>query len=325
MGIVPAHDTSLRYVLPVPRGWGRVEALAASPQPGRPEILGVFAPEADLTGPRIIVSATRLQWDVDPQAWVEHHWTQAGWSIAIARPLEARWHPRFEVGALRRIEGAVEVRRTTGWVDNGRLMRVDVAAPSSRWASLHDLLWPCGVLCSLTKPTYRREVEAQRRVGGPLVGFGLPASWHARPAPPPRPDANRWVASAEDGVGVLRVDAMPWRSGEVESYEARRERLRRELRAEGLALARRVQRIPPGAAAGTPGLAGLFEVQARDHDHAFDVRIAHVDADGVSLDYVTAVASPECLPLDRMRTNRALELAVASTQIRPNAEESHAA
>ncbi len=325
VGVRPAHDESLGYVLPVPRGWGRVEALAAGPQRGRPEILGVFSPEADLAGPRIVVSVTRLPWDVDPRAWVEHHWRKAGWSIAVARPLDARWHPRFEVGALRDTESAVEVRRTTGWVDNGRLIRADVAAPTSNWARLHDLLWPCGVLCSLSKPTYRREVEVQCRVGGPWLGFGLPASWHVRRVAPSLQGGSRWVASAEAGVAVVRIDATPWPPGGVEPVEARQHRLRRELRSEGLVPARRVHRVPAEGAAGTPGLAGVFDMHAQDHEEPFSIRMAHLDAGGVSVDYVAAVASPLRHPIDCMRAHRALELAVASTQVRPHDEETHAA
>ena len=132
VGVAPGDDPSLRYVIPVPRSWGRVSAIAASPDANRAEILGVFSPSADLRGPRIIVSATRLRYEVHAEQWVHHAWAAAGWSIATARPLEPRFHPRFEIGALRKLDGAVEMRRCTGFVDNGRLFRVDVAAPSRR-------------------------------------------------------------------------------------------------------------------------------------------------------------------------------------------------
>ena len=74
MGVVPTSDASLAYTMPVPKGWGRVAGLEACATAGRPEIIGIFAPDPDLDGPRIIVSATRLRWDVDPASWVRYGW-----------------------------------------------------------------------------------------------------------------------------------------------------------------------------------------------------------------------------------------------------------
>lgn len=329
VGMVPSGDESLRYVLPIPRGWGRVCALEVSPAPGRPEILGIFSPQPELSGPRVIVSATRLRWDVDPLLWTRHHWEAAGWKIAVARPLDARWHPRFEVGGLRRQEGLVEVRRGVGFVDNGRLLRVDAVAPSSQWPRVHDVLWPCGVLCSLAKPTYRREVEARRRIGNSLlVAFGLPASWHASRVSAPWVGVERWVVAPSDEIGrsvALRVEASAWSGETLEPIEARQLRVRHELWQQGIRMARRAERIHAGLAAGTPGLAGVFAVVARDDEETFEVRLAHRVVEDVIVDYTLVVASPERFPLDFMRASRALEIAVASTEVRPKEENTHAA
>ena len=329
VGVIPNGDESLRYLLPIPRGWGRASSLGACPAPGQPEILGLFAPQPDLSGPRIIVSATRLRWDVDPLLWVRHHWEAAGWSIAIARPLDARWHPRFEVGALKKVEGAVEIRRTVGLVDNGRLLRVDAIAPSHQWAELHDLLWPCGVLFCLAKPTYRREVEAQGRVGrSSRVRFDLPASWHAMAAQAPWRGMERWVASPQDEIGrsaALRVDASEWSGDGLEPIETRHLRVRHDLRTHGIRLERRVERIPAGLATGSTGLIGLFRAAGQDHEERFEVRLAHRFIDGVSIDYTAVVASPQQYPLDFMRASRALEIAVATTKVRTKEESEHVA
>ena len=329
VGVVPSGDECLRYVLPVPRGWGRVCALAANPAAGRPEILGIFSPQPDLAGPRLIVSATRLRWDVDPLLWTRYHWETAGWRIAAAQPLEARWHPRFEVGALRRVEGEVEVRRGVGFVDNGRLLRVDAVAPSSVWARVHDTLWPSGVLFSLAKPTYRREVEARMRIGNSsLVAFGLPASWRATRVAAPDAGVERWVASPTDDIGrsvALRVEASAWNGETLEPIEARQLRVRHELWQQGIKMARRVERVHAGLAAGTPGLAGVFSVVGRDDEESFEIRLAHRFVDGVLVDYIVVVASPTRFPLDFMRAARALEIAVATTEVRPQEEQEHAA
>jgi len=327
VGIVPGGDDSLRYTLPIPRNWGRVSGLAANPAPGQPQLLGVFSPQPDLNGPRIMISVTRLRWDVNPLRWVRHGLQSAGWSVAVARPLDVPWNPRFEMGVLRAIDGQVEVRRCTGFIDNGRLLRVDVAAPSSAWPQLHDLLWPCGVCMSLSQPTDRLQVEATQRYGGPLVAFELPQSWHANLAEPPRSGATRWVAAPGEEVGrsaALRVDITPWPCGDAEPIEARQARVRRELWDRGITMSRRIKWLPPGAAAETKGLAGVFCAEGRDREENFEIRFAHCDIDGLSLDYTMIVGSPEDFPIDRMRAARALEIALTTTQTRPQ-KENHAA
>ena len=328
VGILPGSDPSLRYVLPVPRGWGRVWGLAASSAPGRPEILGLFAPDPDLDGPRLVVSVTRLRWDVDPVLWVVNGWRAAGWEIAVAGPLPPRWHPRFEVGALRRADGEIEVRRTVGFIDNGRLVRVDAAAPARVWRKLHDVLWPCGVLMSLAQPTFRREVERTERYESPPLAFELPASWTACPAPPAWAGALRWVAhpvEGAEGAVAMRIDASPCPGGRFDSLDTRHERLRRELWVGGIAMARRVERISSGSAMGSPGLCGFYRTDARDHEDYFEIRLAHRHVEGWSVDLTALTASPARCVLDHMRAARALEIAVATTRITPKERTSHAA
>lgn len=328
VGILPGSDPSLRYVLPVPRGWGHVWGLAASPGPGRPEILGLFAPDPDLEGPRLVVSVTRLRWDVDPILWVRRGWEGAGWQIAVAGPLDPRWHPRFEVGALRHVQGEIEVRRTVGFIDNGRLLRVDAAAPARAWKAEHDRLWPCGVLMSLAQPTYRREVERTVRHASPSLSFELPASWAARRTPSPWPGALRWAShpvEGSEGAVAMRIDASPWIGGRIDSIEARHERVRRELWAQGIAMARRVEQCSSGSAMGSPGLCGFYRTDARDHEDDFEVRLAHRELEGWSVDVTAIVASPARCVLDHMRTVRAMEIAVATTRNTPKECSSHAA
>jgi hypothetical protein len=328
VGIIPGSDPSLRYLLPVPRGWGRVWGMDATPGPGRPEILGAFAPDPDLGGPRLLVSVSRLRWDVDPVLWVCHGWQNAGWQVAVAGLLEPRWHPRFEVGAVRQVAGEIEVRRTVGFLDNGRLVRVDTAAPARSWRKHHDLLWPCGVLMALAQPTYRREVERTERYESPSLSFELPASWTARLKPPPWPGALRWAVrpvEGAEGAVAMRIDATPWPSGRVDPIQVRHDRVRRELWAEQIAMARRVERISAGYAEGSPGLGGFFRTDARDHEEDFEVRFAHRDVFGWSVDLTAVIASPARCALDRMRAARAMEIAVATARIEPKERTSHAA
>jgi hypothetical protein len=118
VSVTPGADPSLRYVLPVPRGWSHVWGRGPRVAPGQPEIIGLFAPAPDRHGPSLVVSVTRLRWDVDPVLWVADGWQAEGWELAVARPLPPRWHPRFEVGALRIKAGEIQVRRTVGFIDD---------------------------------------------------------------------------------------------------------------------------------------------------------------------------------------------------------------
>lgn len=107
--------------------------------------------------------------------------------------------------------------------------------------------------------------------------------------------------------------------------EARQIGIRHELWMQGLTLARRIDRIPAGLAAGAAGLVGLFQASALDHEEPFEVRLAHRDCNGLSLDYTMVVASPAEHPLDTMRARRALEIMVSTTQTRPKEDATHAA
>lgn len=327
VSVTPQADPSLRYVLPIPRGWSRVWSSEAPAAEGRPGVIGQFAPCPDLDGSRIVVSVTRLRWDVDPVLWVMHDWRAAGWEIAVAGPLHPRWHPRFEVGAVRRSSGGIEIRRTVGFIDGGRLLRVDTTASAGAWERLHDLVWPCGAMMSLARPTYRREVEAAVRHESPPVAFELPASWEAKPIAPAWAGAVRWAVQPVDGSErsvAMRIDATPWPPERFESAAVRQERVRHELAAQGIAMSRRVARLPSGSALGVSGLGGFYLTDARVRGDDFEVRFAHRDLESWSVDYtVIAAASSRCA-LDHMRAVRAMELAVATTRI-VHEERTHAA
>ena len=68
-----------------------------------------------------------------------------------------------------------------------------------------------------------------------------------------------------------------------------------------------------------------FAVAGRDDDEGFEVRLAHRMVDGVLVDYTMVVASPKRFPVDFMRAARALEIAVATTEVRPQERTCHAA
>ena len=317
VAVVPAGDESLRYVMPIPTGWGRATGMNASPGPNRPELLGVYAPTADLGGARLLVSVTRLRWDVDPIAWVCHGWREAGWQTSVARPLPSRWSPRFEVGAVAERSGAYEVRHTVGFVDNGRLLRVDAVAPWPQWEGVRDTMWLCQAYFSLIKPTFCRTVEAIAPYEDERVAFGLPASWRAAQVLPSRAGASRWVARPFDGaasVVVLRIDAVERPRDAAVPMPQRWDRLRKELYSQGIAMSRKVTRVERTELREAPGVAGCFRSEAVNGDQRFEIRVVHCERPGMSIDFTLIIGSPDRHPLERMRAVRGLELAVMRTR-----------
>lgn len=317
VAVIPAEDESLRYIMPVPSGWGRATEISAAPGPNRPELLGLYAPTADLTGPRLMVSVTRLQWDVDPIAWVRQGWLEAGWDIAVARRLPERWCPRFEVGAVIEQGGKYEVRHTVGQVDNGRLLRVDAAAPWKDWYRVRDVMWPCQAYFTLANHTYLRTVEAQTPHGDAHVAFELPASWRAAQARTPVSGSSRWLARPLVGaasVVALRVDATEHSPHGAVPLTERWDTLRRDLRGEGIAMRQKVTRVDKGELWNTPELAGCYRSQAVSGDLRFEVRLVHCEYPGMSVDFTLVVGAVDRHPVEWMRARRGLELAVMSTQ-----------
>jgi hypothetical protein len=310
----PAHDTKLRYSIPIPKGWGRATAVG-TPDPGVPEPLGVFSPSPDLAGPRVIVSVKRLQWEVDPLEWVRYGWIRNGWKVAVARRLEAPWTGRFEIGGFKETDGIVQVRRATGFLDNGRLLRADVAAPQPLWPRVHDMLWPCGVLLDLREPTGRAQVEAQPRRKGPGISFKLPKSWRAGSGV--TDGSLRWIAALEGDAqqcAALRIDVTSRRR--AQPLDHRQRAIAADLRAGGLLLDARIEAVDPDCGAELPGWRGHHRIMAKGRDgDRFEVRLAHRETDTCTIDYAMLAPEPGRCHLDWMRATRALDVAIASTVV----------
>lgn len=310
VGVIPT-DPGLRYVIPVPKGWGRVSELAARAGHGRPEIMGIFSPSTDLSGPRVVVSVERLAWEVDPLEWVRLGWERSGWSIGVARWLKTP-QGRFEVGALRERDGTAEVRRTTGFVDNGRLIRVDVGTPLAQWSQWHDVLWPCGILTQLASPTRVTAIEATRGVRCGPIGVEVPRSWHAETAKPVA-TAFRAVVIATQGTQgsvTLCIDVSAPRRG-LPTAEHRVARLRRGLYEQGVAVARHGTPFELGLV-GSPRVEGAFSFGCSRGDERLELRTAHLGLDETQVDLAVLVASPKQCPIDWLRGCRALQLAADS-------------
>lgn len=320
---VDCGEPASAYALAVPRTFGRARTITGTRRSiGRPDPIGIFVAGPSDHAPRVLVSVTRLPFEVDPLAWLCARLGAGGWTVAHTRRLPPPWAPRVELGALRDDAGIVEVRRTTAWLDDGRLFRVDVAASAPAWPRVHDLLWPCGRTFSPDRVTGRAGVEARTRVQGPGVAFEHPASLAAARMPEASREAPAWWLTGSDddddafGMGVWAHRFGPEGPAAI---EARRSKLRRWLQARGLALARRVEPLPDRETGATPGWTRCDRLAATRGGEPLEVRFAHRDFPDARIGVdALAIAKPAAaLPLAHLRATRALAIVGETAEPEP--------
>lgn len=316
IGVEPDHNPGLKYTIVVPRGWGRANGLAGALPKSRAEILGVFSPGPDLAGPRVVVTCTPLRWEVDPLGWTQYGLERAGWRIVVGRWLKTP-RGRFEIGALRAgQDGGIEVRRCTGWVDNGRLLRVDVIVPNEQWQALHDTVWPCGPLMQLANATRRSAIEKHNTYEGPTWKLALPDSWGVRSIETGRPGQHCWIAIPRDAVQsavALRADV--WER-QAPTPADRIASLRHNLHGEGTAMARRGQPLDLYDADELEGLVAAVRFEATHRERGpVEVWVCQLHQHPVSVDLTMVVHAPKEHAIDRFRAARALDVAAHTVRM----------
>lgn len=312
MRVQPSHDATLGYRILIPKGWATATRIDKAPADiGRAELIGLFCPpQTERT--RISVGATRLPWEVDPLGWTAARWSLMGWRVTHRRWLDAH---RFEVGASFGEGIDAQVRRGTGMVVEGKLVRVDVEAPLVGWEELHDLLWPAGALFVL-EGRGRDQFEARGKHEGPWLRFALPWSWTVEGGPRGDTDGASWVAWPEDdGVQsglMLRVDVGP--TGR--DPQVRLQRLLRDLALREVVLTEPLSEVTmarPGV-----GVERHLRARARYQADRLDVAIAQRTVEpAVDLDVLMLAPDPTKFHLDWLRAQRAFEIAVQTAQGEP--------
>jgi hypothetical protein len=314
--IRPGGDPTLQYELPIPRGWHRATAYRGPARPaGNPDTIGLFCAAPDAQGPRVVVSVTQLRWEVDPIEWVRYGWACAGWRVAVARAVDHPRGPRFEVGALKDVGSRIDVRRTTGFVDNGRLFRVDVVASLLEWSRVHDELWACGALADLCSPTGRTQVETRHRCEGPGLAFAIPTSWGVD-APMRRGNGVRWQGALESSVqrgARISIVSQPGPDDEA-TLAPRRAAIQRRLRAAQIAVSRSMEPVEEDALAELDGWRGMYRCTATFEDARYELRIAQRHLGGLDLDYVMLAPAPLTHHLDWMRATQAHRITILDTE-----------
>ena len=310
--IETTFDPGATFVVPVPRAMVTARPSRHVPEaPGRPMPLAVFGEPPRLEGPRLRVNSQTLRWEVDPLEWLRWEAAHQGWRVALVQR-----HPgsRHELGALRERDGRVEVRRTMAVRSGARLVCCDAVAPLEAWSEHHDALWHAIDGFRLGR-CERTSVEALVGHEGPLLGFALPGSWDARGGG----DARRavWKAQLADhpqrGAAVqLHVqvrEAAP-------DAKARRDALWRALRHDGVTLGAVLTAERPELGASVPGWLGQWQAAVGADGREGVFVIAQREDDGLAVDYLMLAPAAGTEHVDWMRATRALDVAIATTELR---------
>jgi len=308
------REPGLGYALPVPRRMWSATSIR-SPAPAsvmQPEAIGIFGLDRMLEGPRLIVCAQTLPWEVDPLEWLKYAWISSGWRVVVARTLPGDGGPRYELGALQREAGRHEVRRCVATRSGARLVRIDAACPLDQWSQWHDPLW-----ASLDRFTLaqRRKASIESVVArsGPLVRFATPGSWDAT-ASGTRTRVT-WLAQPTESVqrgAQLRVDAVPTET--TEPAAQRRDAFAERVRACGITIATPLRPVDrPLFEALLPGWQGQWQGAAELDGQAYELRVAHREQDGVTADYAALAPRPGTAHVDWMRASRAFDMAITTS------------
>jgi len=311
-------DPGASFMVPVPRSMVTARPSRHVPQaPGRPMPLAVFGFPPRLHGPRLSVSTQTLRWEVDPLEWLRWLVVRQGWRVAEVRRHPGRNGPRCELGALREVDGRVEVRRTMALRSGARLVRCDAWSPRKDWPAHHDALWHA--LDGFRLGQHRRgSVEPLVAHEGPLLGFAVPGSWDARGVG----DARRmeWGAQLTENPqrgAVLRIRARL--QDPAADARERRDSLWRSLKRDGHRIGAVFDAARPELAAGVPGWIGQWQAALGTDGRDGVVVLVQREHHGIAVDYVLIAPTAGTEHVDWMRATRALDVAVATSRLGPPA------
>jgi len=294
--IVPAQDSTLGFTIPVPLTWAQAPILRRGSSPAAPEILAAFCGTDADEGARIIVSAKRLGYEVDPLAWLTYRWKWCGWKIVSTRHLRRLFVGRVELCGFRAEHGALQVRRQTAFLHDGALVCVDTLAPRWLWPKVQDALWPCGTCLNMASPPARFVIESRRTHRCSRFHLALPSSWEALS---PRADRVRWTfkMSTPQFGGLLFAGAVSEANAQDHV-----QRLKHELSAFGVEV---VGFASPQWFGDMQRSHGICAVD----DQVCELRALRRTFRSRTVEVAALLPPLSRYPLDHMRTARALEVA----------------
>ena len=309
-------DPGASFMVPVPREMSTARPTRHVPQgKERPMPIAAFGYPPRLEGARLGVSSQTLRWEADPMEWLRWQAVRQGWRVAFSQRHPGPKGPRYELGALREEEGHVEVRRTMAIRSGARLMRCDAWAPMTDWAAHHDALWHAVEGFRLGQHR-RGSVEPMLAHEGPLLAFAVPGSWDARGAGGAR--RMEWAAQlAEDAQRGAVLKLWAYNQDDTSSAQGRRDALWRELKQDGAKLGVVLTAERPEFAEAIPGWLGQWQAAIGPDGRDGVAVLVQREEDGVAVDYLMLAPAAGTQHVDWMRATRALDVAVATTELRP--------
>jgi hypothetical protein len=180
--MVPKHDPASAYRLLVPNGWARVTRLGGIRfEMARPEPVGLFVSSTQHGAPVVSVTQARLPVEIAIEDYVRAQLAHEGWSVFSIRWVEYPSGLRLDVAALPITRCRDQVRRTTAFVDGGRLLMHSAFCPVREWSRLCEALWISAATFELVVPTKSERFEdwTPHEHGG--LHCELPATWAVEP------------------------------------------------------------------------------------------------------------------------------------------------
>ena len=314
--IETSFDPGATFAVPIPSSMVVARPAQHVPEtPGRPMPLAVFGEPPALEGAQLRISSQTLRWEVDPLEWLRWQWAHQGWRVALARRHPGPKGPRYELGAMRQKSGRAEVRRTMAIRSGARLMRCDAVAPLESWPQHHDALWHSIDGFRLGR-CERKTVESLVAHEGPMLGFAVPGSWDARG----RGDARRmaWRAQlADDAQRGAAIKLHVQGAAEAADAPLRRDALWREMKNDGVQLGAVFEAERPEFSRLVPGWIGQWQAALGTESRDGVVVLVQREHEGVVVDYLMLAPAAGTEHVDWMRATRALDVAIATSQIRP--------
>ncbi len=317
------QDRAMSFGLPVPAAMAMAYPQVQQPRKrGQPEVLAVAGLPPYLDSPRLLVSGQTLVYEVDPLEWLRWLFTKAGWTIALARTHPGPAGPRYELGAMREEDGTVLLRRTMAVRSGPKLVRCDAEARMADWMAWHDALWASLRGFDLGAPQ-RGSIEALVAWDGPLLSFALPGSWDCQGV---RGDDGgvAWAATPARDVqrgASLAIQVQAAASGSVQRRQRVFEALRRETAAAGGSLSAFLEAPRPELQAHVPGWVGQWQAHGQGPDGDVVVVLVQREDQGVAVDFVLTAPAAGTEHVDWMRATRALDVAIATSQLRAEGQE----
>lgn len=309
--IYPKQNLMSAYRTLIPDGWRQATRIGGVRfEPCRPVPLGFFT--ADNTGNTVItITQADLPVEFRLEDWVRAQCAFEGWSVFEVRWVDYPSGRRLDVGSSRWLGKEQHVRRTTAFVDHGRILRHDAFVRVADWLRYKDALWVSAASFELVRATGNDRFERWSEHTQGFLTVRMPNTWEIEGKKSPSSisaiDARLFVRGRL--FGYVRVKAEM--KEKAPSLEQELLISDRELRQGDMTPARRKTEVTNTLGETVPeGWLGKFESVAAVPGNALvQVRYGYKFTDNTLFSVLAVSEQVEKDRLGFLRTNRAFEIA----------------